>query len=72
MFLRPLFDVSTSTQQLVLILNTGLLIAALAIVELVYSETPLAKRRHLKYMLPLFIFLAGLLIYAGYQQAKGA
>lgn len=72
MFLRLPFDVSAHLQQTVLLLNTVLLIAALIVVELVYSETPPAKRRHLKYFYPLFIVLVGLLVYAGYKQIGSA
>jgi hypothetical protein len=37
--------------------------------ELVYSEAPLEKRKHLKQFFPLFLILIGLLIYAAYKQA---
>jgi hypothetical protein len=46
-----------------------LLILGLIVVELVYSETPKEKRAHLKYFMPLFLVLIGLLIYAAYKQA---
>jgi hypothetical protein len=52
-------------------LNTVLLIAALVVVELVYSEAPPVKRRELRYFYPLFIVLSGLLIYAVYVQRNG-
>ncbi|HUA13303.1 MAG TPA: hypothetical protein VL989_02275 [Candidatus Sulfotelmatobacter sp.] len=55
-------------RQTVLLLNTVLLIAALIVVELVYSEAKPKKRKELKYFFPLFLVLTGLLIYAFYVQ----
>ena len=57
-----------SLRQTVLLLNTILLIAALIVVELVYSEAEQKKRRELRYFYPLFIVLSGLLVYAIYVQ----
>ncbi len=72
MFLRLPFALTNNLSQLVLLLNTVLLIVALIVTELVYSETPKSKRIHLKYFYPLFLVLIGLLIYAAYKQTKGA
>jgi hypothetical protein len=68
-FLRLPFHFGPHIQQTALLLNTVVLILALIVTELVYSEE---KREHLKYFYPLFIVLVGLLIYAGYKQTKGA
>lgn len=68
MFLRLPFALNANVQRTVLLLNTVILIAALIVVELVYSEVPKEKREHLKYFYPLFLILVGLLIYAGYKQ----
>lgn len=59
-------------QETVLVINTVLLLGVLIVVELVYSETPRAKRQHLKYFYPLVLVLVGLLIYAAYKQAGNA
>jgi hypothetical protein len=59
-------------RQTVLLINTVLLIAALVVVELVYSEAGPKKRRELRYFFPLFLVLVGLLIYAAYKQAGSA
>jgi uncharacterized membrane protein YhhN len=52
----------------VLLINTVILIAALVVVELVYSETTREKRQQLKFFYPLFLVLLGLLVYAAYKQ----
>lgn len=62
MFLRLPFGYTANVQQTVLLVNTIILIAALIVAELEYSETSPEKRRHLKYFYPLFIVLVGLLI----------
>jgi hypothetical protein len=67
-FLELPFRFATNLQQIVLVVNTVLLIIALIVAELIYSESPQEKRRHLKYFLPLFLILIGLLIYAAYKQ----
>lgn len=72
MFLRLPFQFSGDLQKTVLVVNTVLLLGALIVVELVYSETPKAKRQHLKYFYPLVLVLVGLLIYAAYKQAGQA
>ncbi len=72
MFLRLPFQLSTNLQQTTLVLNTVLLVGALIVVELVYSERPAEQRRHLRYFYPLFLVLAGLLIYAAYKQTGKA
>lgn len=72
MFLRLPFQLTTNLQQTTLILNTVLLVGALVVVELVYSERPREQRRHLRYFYPLFLVLAGLLIYAAYKQTGNA
>jgi hypothetical protein len=71
-FLQLPFALGAHLQQIVLLLNTVILIIALIVVEIVYSETPKAKRQHLKYFYPLFLVLAGLLIYAVFKQVKGS
>jgi hypothetical protein len=63
--------VTSNIRQLALILNTIVLIAALIVVELVYSEQPPEKRQHLRLFYPLFVVLGALLIYAAYVQGKG-
>lgn len=68
MFLRLPFEFSDSVQQAALIVNTVLLISALIVVELVYSETPREQRVHLRLFLPLVIVLVGLLVYAVFKQ----
>jgi hypothetical protein len=72
MFLRLPFQLSTNLQQTTLVLNTVLLVAALIVVELVYSERPREQRQHLRYFYPLFLVLAGLLVYAAYKQTGNA
>jgi hypothetical protein len=67
-FLQLPFHFGTNLQQAVLVINTVLFIAALLVIELVYSETPKEKRQHLKYFLPLLLILVGLLVYAAYKQ----
>jgi hypothetical protein len=67
-FLELPFRFATNLQQVVLVINTVLLIVALIVMELVYSEMPKEKRQHLKYFFPLFLILIGLLIYAAYKQ----
>ena len=68
MFLQLPFCASNALQHTVLVLNTLLLIGALIIAELVYSEVPREKRKHLVYFLPLLLVLISLLIYAAYKQ----
>ena len=72
MFLQLPFQIDVHLQQTVLVLNTVLLVAALVVVELVYSERPREQRRHLRYFYPLFLVLAGLLMYAAYKQTGSA
>lgn len=60
-----------SLRQTVLLLNTVLLIAALIVVELVYSETEPKKRKELRYFYPFFFVLTSLLVYAIYIQRSG-
>jgi predicted neutral ceramidase superfamily lipid hydrolase len=67
-FLELPFRFATNLQQIVLVVNTVLLIVALIVMELVYSETPREKRVHLKNFLPLLLLLVALLIYAAYKQ----
>jgi uncharacterized membrane protein SirB2 len=67
-FLRLPFHFVTNLQQTVLLINTVILIAALVVVELVYSETTREKRQQLKFFYPLFLVLLGLLVYAAYKQ----
>lgn len=69
MFLKLPFDLfQGNIQRAVFILNTILLIGALIVVELVFSEQPKEKRRQLKYFYPLFLILAGIFIYAAVKQ----
>lgn len=72
MFLRLPFHMVPHLQQTVLLINTVILIVALVVVELVYSETPRDKRLHLRYFYPLFLVLVGLLVYAAYKQVGKA
>jgi len=68
----PAKEFSAATQQTAFLVNTVVLITALIVVELVYSEKPRAQRRHLKYFYPLFVVLAGLLVYAAIRQGGKA
>ncbi len=70
MFLHLPFSFSSTLQHTVLIINTVILIAALIVVELIYSEKPRAKRKELRYFYPLFLVLIGILIFAAYKQIK--
>lgn len=71
MFAHFPFHFPVDLQQTILILNTVLLIAALVVTEIVYAEAPVQKRRELRLFLPLFVVIAGLLVYAVYLQRKG-
>lgn len=71
MFFHFPLQAFTTLRQTVLLLNTVMLIGALVVVELVYSEASAPKRRELRYFYPLFIVLTGLLIYAVYVQRNG-
>jgi dipeptide/tripeptide permease len=71
-FLQLPFHFSTNVQQLVLVVNTILLIVSLVVIELVYSESSKEKRQHLRYFFPLLLILVGLLIYAAYKQVGKA
>jgi hypothetical protein len=44
------------------------LVTSLVVMELIYSEMPKEKRKHLVYFYPLFIVLTSLLLYAIYTQ----
>ena len=72
MFLQLPYYFSHHLVQTVLTVNTVVLIIALISVELVYSEQPKSKRKHLVYFLPIMLVLIGLLTYAAYRQARGA
>lgn len=73
MFLKLPFEILVGNlRQTVFILNTILLITALIVVELVFSEQPKDKRKHLKYFYPLFLVLAGIFIYAAVKQASNS
>ncbi len=72
MFLQLPFQFLPQLQQTVLVINTVLLLGALIVIELVYSETPKEKRQHLKYFFPLLAVLIGLLIFAAYKQVGTA
>jgi hypothetical protein len=72
MFLKLPFILTHNLQQTALVLNTVLLIAALVVFELVYSEQPKEKRNELKYFGPIIVVLVGLLIYAAYKQTGNA
>jgi len=64
------FHAASYLQQLVLTLNTVILIIALIVAELVYAELPKEKRAHLKHFYPIFAVLVGLLVFAIYKQVK--
>jgi len=69
MFLKLPFEALVANlQQTAFIINTILLITALIVVELVFSEQPEGKRRQLKYFYPLFMIMAGIFIYAAVKQ----
>lgn len=70
MFLALPFQFVSQLQQTVLVINTVLLLGALIVIELVYSEVSPSKRRHLKYFAPLLLVLIGLLIFAAYKQVQ--
>lgn len=72
MFLQLPFHAAANLQRTVLTLNTVILIIALIVAELVYAEMPKKKRKHLRYMYPLFVVLSGLLIFAIYKQVKAS
>ncbi len=72
MFLQMAFKASHDAQQIALVLNTVLLIAALVIYELVYSEQPKKKRQELKYFFPIIAVMVGLLLFAAYKQIGNA
>ena len=69
-FLHLPFSFSSNLQHTVLIINTVILITALIVVELIYSEKPRSKRKELRYFYPLFMVLIGILIFAAYKQIK--
>lgn len=68
MYLQLPFNFANNLQQTVLILNTIVFIIILVIMELVYSEASIEKRKYLKYFFPFFIVLSIMLIYAAYKQ----
>jgi hypothetical protein len=68
MFFTFPIHVTAHLRDLALLLNTVVLIAALIVIELVYSERPKEDRRHLRLFFPLVIVLIGLLVYAAYLQ----
>lgn len=70
MFLQLSFNFANNLQQTVLVLNTIVFIITLVIMELVYSEASIEKRKHLKIFYPFFIVLSVLLIYAAYKQVS--
>lgn len=72
MFVRLPFEFSEPLQQAALIVNTVILILALIVVELLYSENPTDRRAHLRYFLPLVFVLAALLLFAVYKQVSKA
>ena len=70
MFLRLPFNFSSHLQHIALIINTVILIGALIVIEIIYSEKPRAKRKDLKYFYPFMIVMVGILIFAAYKQIK--
>jgi len=64
--------VSPHIRQIALLLNTGVLIVTLIVIELVYSERPKEQRVHLRYFYPLCVILSILLLYAAYLQGTKA
>jgi hypothetical protein len=66
-FLQPHFDPVFHWQEIVLTVNTFLLIAFIIMAEFVYAGAP-KKRRRLRYVYPIFIVLSGLLLFAAFQQ----
>jgi hypothetical protein len=67
-FLRLPFEFSPALQQTALVVNTIILIVALVVAELTYSEVSPERRQQLRHFLPLFIVLGGLLLYAIFKQ----
>ena len=59
---------TNNLQQLVLTLNTVLIIAALVAVELTYAEADSSIRKRPAYLYPIFTVLGSLLIWAVYLQ----
>jgi hypothetical protein len=57
---------------MILIFNTVLLIAALVVAELVFSDVPKNKRQHLKFFYPVVAVMAGILVFAVYKQVRAA
>ncbi|PLS81300.1 hypothetical protein CYG49_02520 [Candidatus Saccharibacteria bacterium] len=72
MFLDVPFSSSSELQNVVLILNTVLLIIVLIVIELFYSETPKDKKTHLKLFFPFIAVFVGLFIVAVLKQVSGA
>jgi hypothetical protein len=68
MFLQIPFKFIANLQNTVLIINTVLLLAALIVIELVYSEKSKDERKNLKFLFPMILVFIGLLIYAAVKQ----
>lgn len=64
MFLDIPFIFDLKLQNIILILNTLLLIAALIVFELVYIDMPKDKRTHLRLLYPFVITFIGILVFA--------
>lgn len=71
MFLNIPFPSSAHLQNIALIFNTVLIIMALIIFELVYSELPKNQRRHLWLFAPIATVFVILLAYAVVRQLMG-
>jgi hypothetical protein len=61
----------SNLRQLVLILNTALIIAALVVFELRRSDGKRIPLRNVAYLMPASTVLGGLLVFAVYLQGKG-
>ena len=71
-FLRLPFQSTDHLQQIGLVLNTALLVLALAVIEVGYGDAPKEKRQHLRYFYPLFIVVGLLLIFTIYKQLRSS
>ena len=70
MFLTPHTPVPADIQSLALVLNTIVLIGALVVFELAFSELPRGQRRELRIFYPLLIIPVCILLIAFSQQTS--
>ena len=72
MFLGPPVVQQPDLQNAVLIINTVLLIIALIVVELFYTDMPKKERTYLRLFYPLVAVLVSMLVFAAYRQLGSA